>query len=145
MNIVSLTALEAASSSFTHKLQLFAADIAALTSGVAASIFPGFNGTVQFPAGCYLIDSAAFVKTGFTGDPGTLTFGVSDGTNQLIATATDLKTTGNTAGFNLTKPVVYSAASKISITVTSQNAITNWTGGEVDIYLNFVDLNTLSR
>lgn len=144
MQIVPLTALEAASCGFTHKLIVTAADVVLLTSGAAASIFPGFNGAATFPAGCLLDSAVAFVKTAFAGGAGTLTFGISDGTNQIIATATDLKTVGPTA-YNLTKPVAYSAAAAISITVTAGTAITGWTSGELDVFLNFIDLNTLAR
>ena len=144
MTITPLTALEAASCGFTHKLVITAADVVTLTSGVAASIFPGFNGTANFPANCILDSATAFVKTAFAGGTGTLTFGISDGTNQIINTGTDLKTVGPTT-YNLTKPVGYSSASKISITVTAGTGITGWTSGELDVFINFVDLNTLAR
>jgi hypothetical protein len=146
MQITPLTALEAASCGFNTKISLTAADLVLLTSGTAASIFPAFNTAGTFAANCLLNDAMAVVKTAFTGGTGTLTFGVSDGTNQILATGLDLTTAGIKGVFNLTKPVMYTAAGAISITVTSQNAIANWsTGGEVDIYVNFVDVNTLNR
>ena len=140
-----LTALEAASASMTVKVSLTSADVVLLTSGAAASIYPGFNETNTFPAGFYLVDAVAVVKTAFAGGAGTLTFGVADGTNQILAAGTDMTTAGVMAGYNLTKPVVYSAASKISITVTAGTAITGWTSGELDIYLNLVNLTALNR
>lgn len=145
MQITPFTALEAASCGFTTKVALFAADIILLTSGAAASIFPGFNSTATFPAMCYLVDAVGVTKTAFTGGTGTLTYGVGDGTNQILATGTDMTTAGTVAGYNVTKPCVYSAASKISITVTAGTSILGWTAGELDVLLYFVDLNTLNR
>jgi len=147
MLITALTTLEAASAGFTTKISLTAADVVLLTSGTAASIFPGFNTTTTFPANCMVNDMLAVVKTAFTGQTGTLTFGVNDtgAANQLLATGLDLTTVGLKAAFNVTKPVIYTAAAQFLITVTSQNAITGWTAGEVDIYVNFVDVTALNR
>ena len=57
----------------------------ALARGAAASIFPGFNGTATFPAGCVIQDAVAIVKTAFSGPGGTLTMGLGGGesTNSL--------------------------------------------------------------
>lgn len=145
MLITALTAIEAATAGFNTKISLTAADVATLTSGTAASIYPGFNESNTFVAGYYLQDAMTIVKTGFTGQTGTLTFGISDGTNQIINTGSDMTTTGAMQAYNLTKPLTYTTASKISITVTSQNAIASWSGGELDIYLNIVDVNLLNR
>lgn len=145
MLITPLTALEAASCGFNTKISLTYQDIILLTSGTAASIFPGFNSANTFPAGCWAGDLMTIVKTAFSGAGGTLTFGISDGTNQLINTGSDLTTTGAMQTNNLTKPTVYTAASKFTITATSQNSILGWTAGELDIFLNFVDVNNLNR
>ena len=146
MQITPLTALEAATSGFTQKITLTYADIILLTSGTAASIYPVFNGTTTSPAGLYINDAVAVVKTAFTGQTGTLTFGVTDtASNQILATGLSLTSAGILGAFNLTKAVAETAASQLLITVTSQNAITGWTAGELDIYVNIVDVNTLNR
>lgn len=144
MQIIPLTVEEAASSGFTQKLIITYADVILLTSGTAASIFPAFNAATDAPNGTYIQDMVAIVKTPFTGQAGTLTFGVSDGTNQYIATATSM-TAASYTGYNLTKPVMMAGATQIQITVTSQNSILNWTAGELDIFINMANLPVLNR
>jgi hypothetical protein len=146
MQIIPLVLEEAAYSGFTHKLVLTSADIILLTSGTAASIYPTFNTAVQFPAGTYIFDAVAVVKTAFAGQAGTLTFGVTDtATNAIIASGTSLITAGYVASYNLTKPQLETAAAQLLITVTSQNAIAGWTAGELHIYVALADLATLDR
>jgi hypothetical protein len=146
MNVIPLTALEAASCGFTTKIVLTYADIIKLTSGAAASIFPGFNEANTFPANALVDNALVIVKTAFTGQAGTLTCAITDTpANGVTATGLDLTTTGAKGGYNLTKPTVYTAVGQLLITVTSQNAIAAWTAGEVHVYVNFIDLNTLDR
>jgi hypothetical protein len=146
MQIIPLTSNEASFGGFTHKVVLTYADIILLTSGTAASIYPAFNNALTFLAGTYIVDAVAIVKTAFTGQVGTLTFGVTDtAANQLLASGLSLTVAGPVAAYNLTKPIVETAAGQVLITVTSQNAIAGWTAGELHIYLNLVDLNTLDR
>lgn len=142
--ITPLTVEEAAFSGFTEKVTLTYADIILLTSGTAAAIYPVFNTTGNVPLGNYVQDMATVVKTAFTGGTGTLTFGISDGTNQYIATATSLTAAGYT-GYNLTKPVMLPGTTQIQITVTAGTSILGWTAGELDIYINMANLPVLNR
>lgn len=145
MQIIPLTLEEAAYSGFTQKLILTAADIVLLTSGTGASVYPNFNVATLFPAGTYITDAVAVVKTAFAGQTGTLTFSITDtATNSIIAAGTNLLVAGFAAGCNLTKPVLEPAA-QFLITVTSQNAITGWTSGELHVYLAITDMATLDR
>ena len=143
--IIPLTVEEAAMTGFTQKIVLTYADVVGLTSGTAASIYPTFNTAVNVPAGTYIQDMIGVVKTAFAGGTGTLTYGVSDGTNQYIATATDLKTAGYTAGYNLTKPVMMTGSTQVQITVTAGTGITGWTAGELHIYINLANVALLDR
>jgi hypothetical protein len=146
MQIVPLVIEEAAYSGFTQKIILTAADIILLTSGTAASIFPDFNVATQFAAGTYITDLAINVKTAFTGQAGTLTMALTDtAANALSAAGLSLTAAGWLASYNLTKPILETAVGQILATITSQNAITGWTAGEVHIYLALSDLNTLDR
>lgn len=150
MQIIPLTLNEAGNSGMTHKMVLTFADIILLTSGTAASIYPGFNGATTFPAGLYVKDAAMRVVTAFAysgANNGTLVATVGDGSSAAAFLAsTDLKTAGYTAGFNATKPQLYSVADTIDITPTAATqAITLLTAGEVHIYMELVALNLLDR
>jgi len=146
MTITPLTADEAALNNFTHKIALTYADIILLTSGTAASIFPGYMEANTFPAGCYITDAMAVVKTAFTGGTGTLTFGVTDtSANAILAPGTTMTVAGTMAAYNLTKPVTYATAQQLLLTVTAGTSILGWTAGELDIYVMFIDVNILNR
>lgn len=142
--IVALTLDESAYTGFTQKITLTSADIILLTSGAAASIYPTFQGASNCPAGTYIQDVIANVKTVFAGGAGTLVFTVTDGTNTYIAASTDLKTAGYT-GYNLTKPVMMTGATQLQITVTAGTSILGWTSGELHIYVNLANIPVLDR
>ena len=150
MQIIPLTLNEAGFGGFTHKIVLTAADVILLTSGVAASIYPGFNGSATFPAGLYVKDAALRVVTAFAysgANNGTLTATVGDGNSATVFIAsTDMKTAGYTAGFNSTKPQLYSVADTIDAFFTAATqAITALVAGEVHVYLEVVAINQLDR
>lgn len=150
MQIIPLTEEEAASTGFTHKMKILAADLALLTSGTAASIYPGFNGATTFAAGLYVRDAASVVVTPFTSSGGaitTLTLSVGDGNSATAyINAQDLKTAGYTAAFNGTKPAIYSAADTIDATVTIVGqTMASINAGEVHVYMALTDLALLDR
>ena len=151
MQIIPLTMLESAGSEFTHKMILTAADIALLTSGTGASIYPGFNEANTFGAGQYVFAAAIVVKTPFTfsgANNGTLVFTVGDATtaNRFVA-STDLKgTVTYQVGTIANYPFVYTAASQITITATAGTQNINLVNvGELHIYLGICPLPLLDR
>lgn len=148
MKIVPLTA-EEIRAGFSQKIELLAADVAALTSGTAFSIYPGFNGAVT-ASGMLVRDALLVVKTAFAfsgANNGTLAITVGDGStaNAYIA-STDLKTAATpAAAFNATKPAI-PAGSIINATITAATqAITALTAGEAHIYLALTACATLDR
>lgn len=148
MQIIPLTTQESANALFTHKVIITAADVATLTSGSAASIYPGFNGSTNGPAGLMVNNIAWRVVTAFTFSPGTLVFSVGDGGDaaRFIAASTDLKTAAFGAGAITKFPYVYASADTIDITVTAgAGALTSATAGELHIYFKMVSLATLDR
>lgn len=148
MQIIPLTTQEAANSGFTHKVVVTFTDVAGLTSGTAASIYPGFNGATTSPAGLAVLDTAWRVATAFAFTPGTLTFQVGDGSDadRFITAATDLKTAAFGVGAITTQPYVYTAADTIDITITAgSGALTSVTAGELHLYLRMVPLDKLDR
>jgi hypothetical protein len=151
MQIVPLTQEEAAGSGQTHKIIVTAADVAALTSGTAASLYPGFNGAVTFDAGLLADNFTWRVKTAFTfsgANNGTLTFQVGDGGDaaRFIAADTDLKTAAFGAGAITKYPYVYNAADTIDITVTAAvQAIGLVNAGELHIYCRLSSIAQLDR
>jgi hypothetical protein len=128
---------------FTHKCVLSYTDIAALTSGAAASIFPGFNGSATFPAGTRVSACAVHVSTACTFSPGTLVAIVGDGSDtDRFFTSTDMKTAAWAENGLTTKPYTYNAADTIDIIFTAgAGALTSVTAGEVIVYLNIEDLS----
>lgn len=148
MQIIPLTTQEAANSGFTHKFVIDWNDVKTLTSGTAASIYPGFNGSTTSPAGLAVLDSAWRVSTAFVFSPGTLTFQVGDGSDadRFVAASTDLKTEAFGTGVITTQPYVYNAADTIDITVTAgSGALTSVTAGELHLYFRMVPLDKLDR
>lgn len=150
MQIIPLTLNESGFGGFTHKMVLTYSDIAALTSGSAASIYPGFNGSTTFPAGLYVKDAAINVVTAFAysgANNGTLTLAVGDGSSSTaFINTTSLKTAGFTASFNATKPQLYSVADTIDIVATAATqAITALTAGEVHVYMELCAMDKLDR
>ena len=148
MQIIPLSLVEAGNTGFTHKLVVTYSDVAVLTSGTAASVYPGFNGSTTGPAGLMVNNAAWRVVTAFTFAPGTLVFSLGDGSDaaRFIAASTDLKTAAF-GGAAITKfPYVYAAADTIDITVTAgAGALTSATAGELHIYLSMVPLAQLDR
>jgi hypothetical protein len=150
MQIIPLTTLESANMGFTHKVVLTFADINLLTSATAASVYPTFNTATTFAAGLYVRDAASRVVTAFTSSGGaitSLTFSIGDGNSgTAYINAQDLKTTGFTAGFNATKPAIYSAADTLDVTATiSGQTMASLNAGEVHLYLALTDLSRLDK
>lgn len=140
--IVSLTQEEAASSGYTHKVIVKAADIAALTSGTAYSLYPGYAGSTTntnlLVKGCDV-----FIKTAFSGT-GTLVAVIGDGTTaNAYCVSTTWKTAGWIAGALTTSAVP--AGDIIKFTPTAGTDITTFTAGEAHIFLTIVDGDTLAK
>lgn len=140
-------------SGFTHVVKLFAADIAAMTSGSAYSIYPGYNGATT-SADLLVRDALLVVKTAFNAFQSdgttavTLTLQVGDGsTGNAFIAATDLKTAATpAAAFNATKPAI-PAGSIIKVTPTfgASGDPTKTSAGEAHIYLTLTQCSTLDR
>lgn len=145
--IVSLTALEAASSGFTHKITVTAADVAALTSGTAYSVYPEFNSSAT--QGNLLVQNAAvFVETAFAfsgGDTGTLVITVGDNaTANAYAASTTVKTAGWIKGAGTTNLVPSGNIIKFTPTAATQ-AITLVNAGVMHIMLALVDGDDIKK
>lgn len=145
-----MTGNEATMTGFTHKIILLAADLAALTDNTAASVYPTFNGSTTFAAGLYVRDAASRVVTAFTSSGGAITtfsFSVGDGSSgTAYINAQDLKTAGYTAGFNATKPAIYSAADTLDVTADiAGQTMASLNAGEVHLYLSLVELSKLDK
>jgi hypothetical protein len=146
--ITPLVSLEEAGSEFTQKIVLTGADIALLTSGTGASIYPVFNGSTTFPAGMYAFAAAWRVQTAFAFTPGTLVFSVGDAGDaaRFVAASTDLKTAAYGAGAITKYPYMYNAAGAITITVTAgSGALTSVTAGELHLYLGLTNVAKLDQ
>lgn len=148
MQIIPLTIEESANSGLTHKVVITYSDVILLTSGTAASIYPGFNGSTNGPAGLAVLDVHWRVVTAFTFSPGTLVFSLGDGGDaaRFVAASTDLKTAAFGTGAITKYPYTYAAADTIDITITAgAGALTSATAGEVHLFLRLVPLANLDR
>lgn len=145
--IVSLTALEAASSGFTHKVTVNAADIAALTSGTAYSLYPAYA-TSGTKTNLLVKDVAVYVETAFTfssGDTGTLVITVGDNsTANAYVASTTVKTAGWIKGAQTTNALPSGNVIKFTPTAATQ-AITLVNAGEMHIFLQLVDGGDLAK
>ena len=146
--IIPLTAEEASMTGFTHVTKIKAADIAALTSGTAYSVFPTYA-TAATKTKMLVKEVAVYVKTAFTfsgGDTGTLVMKVGDGTttDAYVAASSDLKTAAWLPGANTTNKVPAGDIINFTPTAATQ-AITLVNAGEVHIYMQLVDGAALAK
>lgn len=149
--IIPLVALEAANSGFTHKVIIKAADMAALTSATAYSIYPGYNGS-STQANLLVKDCAVFVKTAFNAFQSdgttavTLAITVGDGStaNAFIA-STSIKTAGWIKGAQTTSLIPASDIIKFTPTFGASGDPTKTSAGEMHIFLQIVDGDDLTR
>lgn len=149
--IVSLTALEAASCGFTHKITIDYADMAALTSATAYSIYPAYNSTAT---DTYLLvkDAAVYVETAFNAFQSdgttavTLVATVGDGStaNAFIA-STSLKTAGWIKGAQTTSLIPAGDIVKFTPTFGASGDPTKTTAGKMHIFLTIADGPTLAK
>lgn len=148
MQIIPLTIEESGNTGFTHKIVIPYTDVALLTSGTAASVYPGFNGSTNGPAGLAVLDVHWRVATAFTFSPGTLVFSLGDGGDaaRFVAASTDLKTAAYGTGAITKYPYTYASADTIDITVTAgAGALTSVTAGELHLFVKLVSLANLDR
>lgn len=151
MQIIPLTIEESANTGFQQKLVLTYADLAVLTSGTGASIYPGFNETNTFGAAHRVTAAWAKVVTPFAysgANNGTLVFTLGDsGSATRLMANTDLKgTVTYQEGAIANLPYTYTAAGQILITATAATqALTALTAGELHIYLGIAPMNLLDR
>ena len=145
--IIPLTAEEASMTGFTHVTKIKAADIAALTSGTAYSVFPTYA-TAATKTKLLVKEVAVYVKTAFTfsgGDTGTLVITVGDGTTaNAYAASTTIKTAAWIPGANTTNKVPAGDIINFTPTAATQ-AITLVNAGEVHIYMQLVDGAALAK
>jgi len=149
--IVSLTALEAASSGFTHKITVKAADVAALTSATAYSLYPAFNSS-STQGNLLVKDAAIFVETAFNAFQSdgstavTLVATVGDGStaNAYIASTT-LKTAGWIKGAQTTNAIPAGDIIKFTPTFGASGDPTKTTVGEMHIFLQLVDGDDVAK
>lgn len=149
--IIPLTTQEIAGSSFTHKVVLTAADVAAMTSATAYSIYPAFNSSstkTMLAVG----NVAAYVKTAFNAFQSdgttavTLVATIGDGTTaNLFMASTSLKTAAVIINANTTLKTLAGDIIKITPTFGASGDPTKTTAGEVHIYLQIIDLAQLSK
>lgn len=143
--IVSLTTEEAASSGYSHKIILKAADLKLLTKDTVASIYPGHNNAAT-NTNLLVKTCDVFIKTAVA-CTGTYTATIGDGTTaDKFTTIADLKSAGWNAG-SLTAPFAL-PNNLINITPSTDQgsiAATAPTAGEVHICLMIVDGDTISK
>jgi hypothetical protein len=144
--LTTLTQEEAASSGFTHKIVITYADVAALTSGTAYSIYPTYATTATKTL--LLVDKVATcIKTAFAsaGNTITLVATIGDGTTaNLFQASTTWKTAGWIVGANTTSKILAGDIIKFTPTAGTE-AITTLTAGEAHIFLNIVDGPTMTK
>lgn len=137
---------------YTHKLVLDATDCTALSSNVAAKIFPRFDDTNTVAAGMRLTSGAVKVVSGYAGNgmtAMTLKLGHTTTAGALLTCAIGTNVTANTWNVNTnTLPIAMNAATNLVLTlVPADNAgnglLTNLTGGQIEIYIGLKDLNKL--
>ena len=149
--IVSLTALEAASSGFTHKVTVDYADVAALTSATAYSVYPAFNSS-STQANLLVKDVAVYVETAFNAfqSDGTtavtlaITVGDASTANAYIA-STSIKTAGWIAGAQTTNKIPASDIIKFTPTFGASGDPTKTTAGKMHIFLQLTDGDDLKK
>jgi hypothetical protein len=150
--IIPLTTQEAANAGgFTHQIILLAADVAAMTSATALSIYPTYNSATT-KTNLIVGNVAMYVKTAFNAFQSdgttavTLTLSVGDGTTATLFTAaTTLKTAGAIINANTTMKVLAGDIIKITPTFGASGDPTKTTAGELRIYLQIVDLGNLAK
>jgi len=149
--IIPLTQEEAASSGFSHQVTLLAADLAALTSATAYSIYPAYNAATTNTN--MLVDKVGvFVKTAFNAFQSdgttavTLVITVGDGStaNAFIA-STSIKSTGWLPGANTTPKAPAGDIIKFTPTWGASGDPTKTSAGEMRIYLNIVDGDVIAK
>jgi len=150
-SITCLTALEAASSGYTHKITVKAADVAALTSATAYSLFPAFNSS-STDANLLVKDAAVYVETAFNAFQSdgttavTLVITVGDGsTANAYVASTTIKTAGWIKGAQTTNLIPASDIIKFTPTFGASGDPTKTTAGEMHIFLQLVDGANLAK
>lgn len=151
MQIVPLTTQEAGNSGFTHQMILLAADLAALTSATAYSIYPAYNSSAT-KTNLVVGDVVCHVKTAFNAFQSdgttavTLTLQIGDGsTANLFMAATDIKTAGPIANANTSLKVPAGNIIKITPTWGASGDPTKTSAGEARIYMQIVDAGLLAK
>lgn len=160
MKLIPLPAHTSAKCGFTHKVIVDYTDLTghatAGTTSVILQIFPDVA-TKTFPAGLAVLNCAmnlttAFVAAGGDGDATNLALTVGDGgdvdrlltSTEVLAAATEVLFKAMGA---VTAPYAYVEADTLDAVFTISGGttplISDMTAGEVEIYLQLVDLNEL--
>jgi hypothetical protein len=136
---------------FTHKVVIGFADVIALTSASAYSINPSSArlavlaaSAATNPAGTIVKQCAARVTTAFAGGAGTLAITVGDGGDVARYLASSDMKTAAFYGPTLKMPLLYLVADTVDFIITAGTAMTGWTSGEMEIYLELGDINALN-